>query len=111
MSYLDSKEYNWVRREIDEGDRPFSPYLLVLHCLHVVSVPCGIDAGVTFIHPLSIRLAHFTSPSLPRSSSSQVGIAEIPSVGGKVKRLLGQFTPYTWMRYEWHAAEDLKRFG
>jgi phosphatidylserine synthase 2 len=38
------------------------------------------------------------------------GIRQIPSVSGKVKRAVAQFTPYSWSRFDWATTKDFSHF-
>ena len=38
------------------------------------------------------------------------GLWKIPTLKGKLKRAVGQFTPYSWTRYQWGYSDSLKRF-
>jgi phosphatidylserine synthase 2 len=39
-----------------------------------------------------------------------VGINDVPTYTGKLSRLAQQFTPRSWVHYEWHMFEDVRRF-
>jgi len=38
------------------------------------------------------------------------GLSEIPTIRGKVKRAVEQFTPADWTRFEWASTKDLKHY-
>ncbi|KAL9646303.1 hypothetical protein ABK040_002849 [Willaertia magna] len=39
-----------------------------------------------------------------------IGVTEIKSTKGKIKRILEQFTPFNWTNYDWHIFDDAKHF-
>jgi phosphatidylserine synthase 2 len=39
------------------------------------------------------------------------GIRQIPSVTGKMKRAVQQFTPYSWTKFEWRATSSFNHFA
>ncbi|EGF82974.1 hypothetical protein BATDEDRAFT_84504 [Batrachochytrium dendrobatidis JAM81] len=38
------------------------------------------------------------------------GIGEIPTIRGKLARTMGQFTPYSWVKFEWHSTKSFRNF-
>ena len=38
------------------------------------------------------------------------GLWKIPTLKGKLKRAVGQFTPYSWTSYQWGYSDSFKRF-
>nr|KAJ3420307.1 hypothetical protein HK105_005836 [Polyrhizophydium stewartii] len=38
------------------------------------------------------------------------GIGEIKSVRGKLARTVGQFTPHSWTKFEWHSTKSFRNF-
>lgn len=38
------------------------------------------------------------------------GLWHIPSFKGKLERILTQFSPYNWIKYDWRPTDNLKRF-
>lgn len=59
---------------------------------------------------LGIWLGMLTLNYLNIKTYSWRGLYHIPSYGGKLKRMILQFTPYSWTRFEWRPTENLKRW-
>lgn len=38
------------------------------------------------------------------------GLWNIPTISGKLKRIVGQFSPYNWIPYDWRPTSSLKRW-
>lgn len=38
------------------------------------------------------------------------GLWSIPTLKGKLKRIVGQFSPYSWIPYDWRPTSSLKRW-
>uniref|UniRef100_A0A8C4Q0C6 Phosphatidylserine synthase n=1 Tax=Eptatretus burgeri TaxID=7764 RepID=A0A8C4Q0C6_EPTBU len=58
----------------------------------------GIYCGMKFLSWLSIKPYHWQ------------GLWSIPTYKGKMKRIVFQFTPYSWVRFEWKPASSLERW-
>lgn len=58
----------------------------------------GIWFGIKTCHYLSIKEYHWR------------GIREIPSISGKVYRSVAQFTPHSWLRFDWAATRTFKGY-
>jgi phosphatidylserine synthase 2 len=58
-----------------------------------------------------IVIGHAVMSWLDSREYNWAGLADVPSVPGKLARLAQQFTPYSWTRYEWHMFEDVRRFA
>eukprot|EP00899_Mesostigma_viride_P018200 jgi/Mesvir1/26381/Mv16845-RA.1 len=58
----------------------------------------GIWLGMSCVHFMEMKKYRWT------------GISQIPGVVGKVKRSMGQLTPFSWDHYDWHFRKGPKRF-
>lgn len=58
----------------------------------------GIWAGMKTCEYLSLKTYNWR------------GIRDIPDIGGKVRRTLSQFTPHSWMPFEWAATKTFKGY-
>uniref|UniRef100_UPI00358E01CC phosphatidylserine synthase 2 isoform X2 n=1 Tax=Myxine glutinosa TaxID=7769 RepID=UPI00358E01CC len=58
----------------------------------------GIFCGMKFLSWLSMKPYHWQ------------GLWSIPTYKGKMKRIVFQFTPYSWVRFEWKPASSLERW-
>lgn len=38
------------------------------------------------------------------------GLAEIPTLRGKMKRSIAQFTPKSWTKFEWNSTKNFKSY-
>ncbi|XP_071509652.1 phosphatidylserine synthase 2-like [Diadema antillarum] len=59
---------------------------------------------------LGIWLGMKTLNYLNIKTYSWRGLYHIPTYRGKLKRMMLQFTPYSWTRFEWRPTENLKRW-
>ncbi|XP_063960758.1 phosphatidylserine synthase 2-like [Lytechinus pictus] len=59
---------------------------------------------------LGIWLGMVTLNYLNIKTYSWRGLYHIPTYGGKLKRMILQFTPYSWTRFEWRPTENLNRW-
>ncbi|XP_074660680.1 phosphatidylserine synthase 2-like isoform X2 [Tubulanus polymorphus] len=58
----------------------------------------GIYCGMKTLHYLSMKPYHWQ------------GLWNIPSYSGKLKRFALQFSPYSWLDFNWHPTASLKRW-
>lgn len=58
----------------------------------------GIVLGMMTCHYLEMKGYHWR------------GLWKIPTLKGKLKRAVGQFTPYSWTSYQWGYTDSFKRF-
>ena len=58
----------------------------------------GIVCGMMTCHYLEMKSYHWR------------GLWKIPTLKGKLKRAVGQFTPYSWTTYQWGYTDSFKRF-
>ena len=65
---------------------------------------------VALCNALGIWLGMKTCEYFKVKTYSWRGIQDIPSVRGKVKRTLQQFSPYSWTVFEWAPTESWKRY-
>jgi phosphatidylserine synthase 2 len=57
-----------------------------------------------------IIVGHAVMRYLDSREYNWAGIADTPTVGGKVSRALAQFTPYSWTPFDWQVSANFKRF-
>lgn len=59
---------------------------------------------------LGIWMGMKTCQYLSMKTYNWRSIKEIPNVGGKVRRTVAQFTPHSWVSFEWAATKSLKGY-
>ena len=59
---------------------------------------------------LGIWLGMKTSEFFEMKQYNWRGVWNIPSVKGKLGRIVNQFGPYSWMKYEWKPSDSLIRW-
>ncbi|KAF9433652.1 hypothetical protein BGZ76_009172 [Entomortierella beljakovae] len=59
---------------------------------------------------LGIYLGMKTCEYFEMKQYSWQGLAEIPTLKGKMKRTMAQFTPKSWTKFEWNTTKNLKSY-
>ncbi len=78
--------------------------------VHAVERGCPRECARSRLSPCPANVPPSYPPPAPPREYNWVGLGSLRTVGGKVRRVLAQFTPVSWTTYLWGVMANFRRF-